>query len=417
MSQNLLLVFVGFSVLQYLVERFLGAQNRRFYLNKINQERAKTALNISSEDMEKSVSYAEDKYIVGSLERWLVTFATLLFLALGGLGMVEEYAQNFASTLFSSEIVAGLTFFALLGLLSWLVNIPFNYYRVFIIEEKHGFNRQTKRSFWLDQVKGIAVGIALGGPILSLILWIMAVSGDFWWLYAWLAISFFSVLTAWIYPTLLAPLFNKFSPLPDGELKEKINQLAQAINFKTDSLFVMDASTRSSHGNAYFTGLFRKKRIVLFDTLLESLSPPQIVSVLAHELGHFKLHHVRWMMLRSILTTGLFLYLMSLCISMSEFYTAFHLSGISSYGALFIFSAWFGLIGFWLSPIQNSWSRSNEFAADRFALLHTQDRTLLANALLKLREKSQGLPIAHPLYSLFYYSHPPLIERLAAMKE
>lgn len=415
-SQNILLAFVLFSVLQYLVERYLAAENRKFYLKKENQDKAMTELEISRDDLDKSIAYAEDRYLVSSFERWVLRFLTLIFIALGGLGVIEGYAQKVGISFIPNNISTGLSFFALIGFLSFIVELPFSYYRTFVIEERHGFNRQTKTDFWKDTGKGLMIGVVLGGLVLSLILWIMTAMGSFWWVYAWIAMSSFSLLAAWIYPTLLAPIFNKFTPLPEGELNNDIQKLAKKIQFNASSIFVMDASKRSSHGNAYFTGLFQKKRIVLFDTLVDSLTTSQIVSVLAHELGHFKLNHVRWMMIRSIALTGLLLFGISICMKLPQFYYAFGLEGISNYGALAVFSIWFGLIGFWLSPFQNGLSRRNEFAADRFALKQIENPQILGQALLRLREKSHGMPIAHPWYSLFYYSHPPLMERLTAMR-
>jgi STE24 endopeptidase len=242
----------------------------------------------------------------------------------------------------------------------------------------------------------------------------MEKAGPAWWLYGWLAVSGFSVLTAWIYPTLLAPLFNRFSPLPEGELKDAIRALAERTGFRASGLFVMDASRRTTHGNAYFTGLFRDKRIVLFDTLLEALGTREIVAVLAHELGHFKLHHVRTRLLLGVLSTGILFYALGLCLPLTAFYTAFSLQP-SSYGALVVFGLWFGPLEFLLQPLENAISRRHEFAADAFAVARGVAASDLGEALLKLREKSRLLPLSHPLFSRVYHSHPPLLERLEAL--
>jgi STE24 endopeptidase len=295
-----------------------------------------------------------------------------------------------------------------------LFSLPFSLYSTFVIEEKHGFNRQTVRGFFLDQLKGLALGAALGTPILAAILAIMEKGGPSWWLWAWAAASAFSLFTAWIYPTLLAPLFIKYTPLPAGELRDGIVALAARIGFRTGGVFVMDASRRSAHGNAYFTGLFRQKRIVLFDTLLEAMGAREVVAVLAHELGHFKLHHVRWALVRGLLTTGLLFFLLGRCLPLTAFYAAFGLER-TSYGALAVFGTWFSLVSFVLQPIGSALSRRHEFAADAFAIASGAAPTDLAEALLKLREKNRVLPISHPLYSRVYHSHPPLLERLAAM--
>jgi STE24 endopeptidase len=227
--------------------------------------------------------------------------------------------------------------------------------------------------------------------------------------------SAFSILTAWLYPTLLAPLFNKFSPVQDQDLLKRIEALASKVGFRTAGISVMDASKRSSHGNAYFTGVFGKKSIVLFDTLVSAMAAPEVVAVLAHELGHFKLHHVRWGLVRGILMTGVVFFILSRCLPMGEFYRAFGLNGVSNYAALIVFSLWFGLLDFVLQPLSNTISRRNEFAADRFAKEHTGGASELGSALLKLRETSSGMPISHPAFSAVYHSHPPLLERLVAL--
>ena len=214
---------------------------------------------------------------------------------------------------------------------------------------------------------------------------------------------------------MLAPLFNKFSPIEEGDLKEKIFGLAKKISFETSGIFIMDASTRSTHGNAYFTGVFGKKRIVLFDTLVKNLSSNEVVAVLAHELGHFKLKHIRWALIRSILFTGILFYLLSLCIQMKDFYTAFGFETISNYAALVIFPLWFSLISFLLSPLMSFLSRKNEFAADEFAVSTIKNSNDLGSALINLSKSNHSMPLSHPLYSQFYYSHPPIVERLEAM--
>ena len=198
-------------------------------------------------------------------------------------------------------------------------------------------------------------------------LWLMERMGPSWWLWAWGVTTAFSLFAAWIYPTVLAPLFNKFTPLPDGELKDAILDLARRTGFRAGGISVMDASRRTAHGNAYFTGVFGQKRIVLFDTLLEAMGPREVVAVLAHELGHFKLHHVRWGMARGIATSGLVFYALSLCLPLEAFYSAFSLEK-TAYGALAVFGLWFGLVSFLLQPLENALSRRHEFAADAFAL-------------------------------------------------
>lgn len=394
------------------VEHGLAALNRRYTLDPDRLAEAARRLRIGEEEMAAALAYARDRYLFGIVRGWIEVAVTLAFLAVGGLGWVEKGALALGARF--GPIAVGLAFFALLGAAGALLNLPFALYHTFRIEERHGFNRQTWGGFFLDRLKGLALAVALGGPLLGILLAIMEKAGPAWWLYGWLAVSGFSVLTAWIYPTLLAPLFNRFSPLPEGELKDAIRALAERTGFRASGLFVMDASRRTTHGNAYFTGLFRDKRIVLFDTLLEALGTREIVAVLAHELGHFKLHHVRTRLLLGVLSTGILFYALGLCLPLTAFYTAFSLQP-SSYGALVVFGLWFGPLEFLLQPLENAISRRHEFAADSFAVARGVAASDLGEALLKLREKSRLLPLSHPLFSRVYHSHPPLLERLEAL--
>jgi len=278
-------------------------------------------LTITVDDMKKTYDYSLEKYNFAKFSDWILMSGGLIFLAVGGLGLFEHWAASLSALVGGKELTTGLFFFGLFGLASMIINLPFGYYKTFIIEENHGFNRQTKKGFILDALKGIVLGVILGGLILSAILWIMG-SFQNWWFLAWAAMSTISIITAWLYPTLLAPIFNKFTPLEEGDLKSEIFKLAEKIGFKTNGLFMMDASKRSTHGNAYFTGLFGKKRIVLFDTLVESMSVKEVVAVLAHELGHFKLKHIRWQLIRGVLMTGVIFYLLSLTLPLKAFYNA-----------------------------------------------------------------------------------------------
>lgn len=412
---DILYLYIGLRAAQHFVERYLSFTNRRYYSNQQRLANAAKILNISPTDLSKTIDYTEDKYRFGAISSWLELPITLVFLYIGGLGVIETFAADLSRTIDGSALSTGVIFFLILGLLSMLVSLPFELYNTFQIEEKHGFNRQTLKSFFVDKLKGLFVGALLGIPLLSVLLWVMEKAGDLWWVYAWLLLFGFSLFAVWIYPTVLAPLFNKFTPLDDGELKVKIEDLANRVAFQADGISIMDASKRSSHGNAYFTGVFGKKKIVLFDTLVKAMNVDEITAVLAHELGHFKLNHIRIGLIRSFFSTGLMFYGMSLMMPYEKLYTSLGLSGASSYGALTVFSLWFGLVSFLFQPFASYLSRKNEFAADAFALKHIPNRSLLGDALLKLRENSNLMPISHPLYSRFYHSHPPLIERLAAM--
>jgi len=412
--QPLLLLFVLLRLVQQTVETALSRLNRRYALDPARLAAAGRALGIGDGDLTKAVAYSGDRHRLGLAYGWTEVTAVLALLVAGLLGTVETAARRVATGAGFGTITTGLAFFAILGTLAALLELPFDLYATFRIEERHGFNRQTLRGFVLDRLKGAAIAVVLGGPLVAAVLWLMERMGALWWLWAWGATTGFSVLAAWIYPTVLAPLFNRFTPLPEGELRSAILDLARRTGFRAGGISVMDASRRTAHGNAYFTGVFGQKRIVLFDTLLEAVGPREVVAVLAHELGHFKLHHVRWGILRSVAASGLLFFVLSRCLPLSAFYSAFSLEK-TSYGALAVFGLWFGLAGFLLQPFENALSHRHEFAADAFAVRSGAAAADLAAALRKLSERSRHLPVTHPLYSRVYHSHPPLLERLQAM--
>jgi len=408
-------LYVAIRLLQHFIEALLSTFNRRHYLDSAKQAHVKKVLNIPDDDFLKTLSYTEDR---GKYSKWAGNIQLsifLVFLWLGGFGYVETLAKGFGAALELGPVFVGLIFFGILGFLSSISSLPFEYYSIFVIEQKHGFNKQTPAIFIKDKLKGILLAVVIGGFLLGGLLWVMERLGNNWWLWAWMFISGFSILMAWIYPTFISPLFNKFTPLDDGELKEGVFELAKKVDFKTSGIYLMDASIRSSHGNAYFTGVFGKKRIVLFDTLVNKMSPSQVVAVLAHELGHFKLHHVRWMLIRGLCFTGVFLYILSLLLDNASMYESFGFSGVSNYAALVVFPSWFSLVEFFINPISSYLSRRNEFAADNFAKQYSNADDLIG-ALLNLRQSNHSMPITHPVYSSFYYSHPPLVERIDALK-
>jgi STE24 endopeptidase len=408
----LLVAYLGLRLLRQLAETVLDVVNRRFATQPARLAAAARELGVDDGEMAKAVAYSGDRYRFALAETWLETVVTLAFLGAGGLGLAEAWARGLAG---GGTIAAGLAFLAILGLLGSLFDLPFSLYSTFVIEERHGFNRETLRSFLLDRLKGAAVGIALGGPLVAALLWVMERMGASWWVWAWALVTGFNVFAAWIYPTVLAPLFNRFTALPDGELREAILALARRTGFRAGGIFVMDASRRTAHGNAYFTGLFGQKRIVLFDTLVEAMGAREVVAVLAHELGHFKLHHVRWALVRSVAASGVVFFVLSRCLPLAPPYAAFSLDR-TAYGALVVFGLWFSLVSFLLQPLENAISRRHEFAADAFALREGGAcGSDLVSALRKLRETSRVLPLTHPLYSRVYHSHPPILERLRAL--
>ncbi len=415
MSQ-ILIIYLTLFIFKSIIEFALDYLNHQYYEAPENQKMACDKLDLSPSEFQKTLSYTRDKYYFGFGSSIFNKLLLMAFIVFSGFTWMEGQAVYFAKALGWEKLGTGVLFFGLFIVLSMIISLPFEYYSTFVIEEKHGFNKQKIKGFITDKIKGLLVSVILGGLLITGILATMDL-GPNWWIWAWILMSLFSMVTAWIYPTLLAPIFNKFSPLEEGELKEQIFSLSKKINFKTSGIFIMDASTRSTHGNAYFTGLFGEKRIVLFDTLVKSLSAKQIIAVLAHELGHFKLHHVRTSLIRSTLLTGLMFYLVSLLLPLKQFYLAFGFSGISNYAALVIFSLCFSLTDLLTTPLSTYLSRRNEFAADDFAVHHIEDPKELSGALKKLSENNRSMPLTHPWYSNFYYSHPPLLERISVIEQ
>lgn len=412
---NLLWLFVMFQLTQFALESLLSSLNKKWYLNPDHQKDACETLDISEKDFEKTLSYTQEKGKFGTISSVFNMAIFLVFLIAGGFGWAESLAKQLSLQINTGSIGTGLIFFGILGLLSMLSSLPFSYYFTFHIEEAFGFNRQSKSGFIIDLLKNLVLGTIIGGILLSGLLWIMEAAGSYWWLLAWGFMTAFQFLMVFLYPIVLAPLFNKFSPLDEGPLKDEIFALAKKVEFKASGIFVMNASIRSTHGNAFFTGISSEKRIVLFDTLIEAMNIKELVAVLAHELGHFKLNHIRSSLIRSTLIMGLTFYGLSLCLPLKSFYLAFDLEGISNYGALLVFGLWYGLIQFFITPFQTWISRKNEFEADAFAKSHVGNATDLSEALKKLRQKNHAMPLTHPWYSTVYHSHPPLMERIQAL--
>lgn len=407
-----LLAYLGLRLLRESVETALAALDRRYSADPQRLAAAGQALDIPAEEMAKAVAYSAERHRFALVTGWIDTVIVLVFLAAGGLGVVERWAAALAGS--QAGILTGLVFFALLALAGSALALPFRLYAVFVIEQRHGFNRQTPGGFVLDLVKSAAVLASLGGPLLAGLLFVMERKGPWWWLWAWALFAAFQLLAAWIYPSLLAPLFNRFSPLPEGELRDGILDLARRTGFRAGGIFVMDASRRTAHGNAYFTGIFGQKRIVLFDTLIQAMSPREVIAVLAHELGHFQLRHVRWALVRSFAWSGVVLWSLGRLAPHEAFTSAFALDP-SPHAALAVFGSWLSLVAFLVQPFSAALSRRHEFAADAFALRNGASAAELGSALRRLRQQSRQLPVSHPLFSRVYHSHPPLLERLRAI--
>lgn len=361
---------------------------------------------ISLASHQKAAAYGIDRSKVALVDIAVDT-AWLLALTLGGglLALHDFWAARL------DGIAYGLALMFSVMLLSGLVDLPFSLYKQFVIEARHGFNRMTVALFASDLLKQTLLGIVIGTPVLATVLWLMEAMGSWWWLHVWLFWSVFNLLMLFIFPAWIAPLFNKFTPLPEGEAKQRIEALLERCGFRSNGLFVMDGSKRSAHGNAYFTGFGNNKRIVFFDTLLERLSPSETEAVLAHELGHFRKRHVLQRMLLMFASSLLFLALLGQLIDAPWFYAGLGVPAQSTALALTLFFLVVPVFLFPLTPLTSYWSRRHEFEADAYAAEHTAGSELV-HALVKLYDDNAATLTPDPLHSLFYDSHPPAALRI-----
>lgn len=363
---------------------------------------------ISLQEHQKAADYTTTRVRFG---RWPMLYDAALLLIWTFGGGLEWLDQSWRS-LGLDPVYTGIGVILSLMLLASLLELPFSIYKTFVIEQRFGFNRTTAKTFIIDLVKGALLALVIGTPLIGVILWLMEKAGEYWWLYTWLVWTAFSLFIAWAYPTWIAPIFNKFTPLEEGETLNRIQQLLQRCGFNSDGIFVIDGSRRSSHGNAYFSGFGKNKRIVFFDTLLESLDNDELEAVLAHELGHFKRKHIVKGMLITIATTLVGLWILAWLMQHDWFYNGLGVSTPSTYMALLLFSLVLPVFTFLLSPLISMFSRKNEFEADAFAAQQT-DAGNLIRALVNLYRENASTLTPDPLYSAFYDSHPPAPVRIA----
>ena len=360
----------------------------------------------------KSVDYTLAKSTFGNIQEIYGAIVLIVVLFSGLLPLVFHFFEGHHGT--SAWSMAACLF--AIGIAMSLPGLPFDWYGQFRLEQKFGFNTSTQKTWWLDRIKGLVLAIVLGCPLLVLILKIVDWTGAMWWLWAWGALLGFQLLMLVLAPVLIMPLFNKFTPLPEGSLRERLWNLAQRTRFVAKSIQVMDGSKRSSHSNAFFTGFGQFRKIVLFDTLIQQLTEPELEAVLAHEIGHFKKKHIPKMLLFSAFSSLVGFWVISLLARQEWFYRAFGFEmGTSIAPVLLLFVLLSGAVMFWFSPLAHWWSRRYEYQADAFAAEVMNEPHSLIGALRKLNEKNLSNLTPHPLYSGFYYSHPTLLEREGAL--
>jgi len=384
-------------------------------ISHVNRHRSEVpaafAGQITLEAHQKAADYTSAKTRLGAVHS-LVDAAVVLALTLGG-GL--NLADRIASAWFEPGILRGVAFIGLIALTTAIVELPLSLYRTFRIEARFGFNKMTLTLYLLDLAKAAALSVLLGAPLLALILWLMQAAGELWWLYAWLAWSAFNVLILAVYPTFIAPLFNRFSPLQDEALKGRVERLLARCGFRSQGLFVMDGSRRSSHGNAYFTGFGSAKRIVFFDTLLTRLEHGEVEAVLAHELGHFKHKHVIKRMVWLFAAALGFFWLLGQLMQQDWFYHALGAHDPSVAMALVLFFLVMPVFTFLLQPVLGMYSRKHEFEADRYATEHASSHEL-QQALVKLYKDNASTLTPDPWHSAFFDSHPPAAARIARLQ-
>ena len=368
------------------------------------------------EKYSKSQRYLKENTGFGIFSDTFNTIITLIFIIAGGFNYVDRIARSIHGTE-NGTIITGLLFMAILMAGSQIISLPLTLYSTFVIEERYGFNRTTVRTFVLDMAKGILLAVILGGPILALILFLFEKAGSSAWLWCWGAVAIIQIIMMFIAPYVIMPLFNKFTPLEDGELRQTVENYAKEQNFAMRGLFTMDGSKRSAKSNAFFTGFGRSRRIVLFDTLIEAHTVPELLAIIAHEMGHYKRHHILKAIIQGIAIMGLTFFLMSLCFGNEQLFAAFKMEHISIYAALVFFGFLYTPVSMTLGVIGSAISRRHEYEADAFAVETTKDSASMIDGLKRLSVKNLDNLTPHPLKVFLNYSHPTVLDRIKAIRK
>lgn len=406
--QTILTIILSIVAIGYVFEQVLDYLNLQALRKDLPEE---IAAFYDKGKYLKSLEYQREQTRFSFITSAFGFAASFLMLALGGYGWVDGFLRDY----FNNEIYLALAFFGLIVLAFDLITIPFQWYSTFVIEEKYGFNKTTVKTFITDKVKGYLLGAAIGGALISLLIYLIHVIGPEFWIWFGVIAALFVLFVNMFYTSLFLPLFNKLTPLGEGELKTAIQAFAQKVNFPLDNILVMDGSKRSKKANAFFSGIGKKKKIVLFDTLIENHTTEELVAVLAHEVGHFKKKHIIWGYVLSVVQIFFTLFILSLMVfnedlslALGGSQQAIHLN-LMAFGILF--SPISAITGLFMSML----SRKNEYEADAYAK-ETFDGTALSQALKKLSVDTLSNLYPHPTYVFFHYSHPPLLKRLEALK-
>jgi len=405
-----LIIILGVLIGTYLLDLVVDTLNVRYVKTDLPEEFRDC---YDADKYRKSQEYLRENTRFGIVSDSFMTPITIAFILFGGFNFVDQFARSFNL----GSILTGLIFAGVLMLGSQILLIPFSIYGTFVIEEKYGFNKTTPKTFVLDILKTWLLAAVIGGIILSVVLWFFEKAGPWAWLYCWIAITLFQLFLIFIAPVVIMPLFNRFFPLDEGDLKNAINDYAGSQDFKMKGVFTMDGSKRSTKSNAFFTGFGKFRRIVLFDTLIEKQTTEELVSVLAHEMGHYKKRHILKSMVISVLTTGLMFYILSLFINNRELFAAFRMQEMSIYAGLLFFAFLYTPIEMILSVFGTVLSRRNEYEADLYSVKTYKRPLSMIAALKKLSVENLSNLTPHPLKVFLSYSHPPVLERIRAIRK
>lgn len=407
--QTIFYILIGIIIVKFLFDTFIDALNAKHFNDPIPQELEGV---YNEEEYVKSQNYKKTNYQFSILTSSFSIATTVLFFIFDGFAYVDGIAKGFTN----NSILITLIFFGIILFASDILNTPFSYYKTFVIEEKFGFNKTTKKLFFIDKIKGWGMLAIIGGGILALISWFYQLTTTNFWLYAWALVTVFSVFMNMFYSKLIVPLFNKQTLLEDGELKTAIENFAKKIGFKLDNIYVIDGSKRSTKANAYFSGFGSQKRITLYDTLINDLDTDEIVAVLAHEVGHYKKKHILYNLTLSVLITGLTLYILAIFIGNELLSNALGVATPSFHIGLIAFGILYSPISEITSLFMNALSRKFEYQADDYAK-HKFAAKPLISSLKKLSKNSLSNLTPSPLYVKIHYSHPTLLQRVLNLKK
>jgi len=408
---NFTLLFPIFLLAKLLLETYLKQRNIQSMQRNKNAIPARFIQVVTEEEYKKSINYNTER-IRFSIYTAVISVSVLLLFTIGGL---LSWLTTVVLGITQSNILGVVLLGLFLVLLNELIEIPLSIYSTFYLEEKYGFNKTTRKTFIQDLLKSFIIQVSFSSALYSVVIIILERFGDNWWIYAFLAVFLFQAIIFYLYPVLILPLFNKLEPITDEKFKEPIEKLLNKINFKARGLFVMDGSLRSSHGNAFFTGFGNNKRIVFYDTLLETITPTEMESILGHELGHYKLGHIRSSLIGSIFFGFFGFYILGQVFKAEQFFINHGLDEITLYSKFLLFYLVIGSYTFFTRPISSYISRQREFAADDFSIQYTKVESMISG-LLKLSKDNASNLTPDPLYSAYYYSHPPIAERVKSLE-